>query len=104
MPTIIFRQPDGKKTVVDGPPASSVMQAARDSSIPGIAGDCGGCISCGTCHVYVAENWLSRLAPMSADENSLLEYTAAPRRANSRLSCQIIMGPELEGIELEVPA
>jgi 2Fe-2S ferredoxin len=104
MPKIIFRLPDGTQTVVHGAPTGSIMQAARDASIPGIPGECGGCISCGTCHVYVEEKWLARLAPMSADENALLDYTAAPRRPNSRLSCQIVLRPELDAIELEVPA
>ncbi|MFN3612212.1 2Fe-2S iron-sulfur cluster-binding protein [Tepidimonas sp.] len=82
----------------------SLMKAAVDAGIDGIAADCGGSLTCATCHVFVTEPWLARLPPPSADEDTLLDYTADERRANSRLSCQIRLTPELNGLTVELPA
>ena len=78
-------------------PGVSVMQAGLDAGVPEIASDCGGACSCAACHVYVDPDWLGRLAPMSKVENSLLGLLD-DRQPNSRLSCQIKAGPELDGL------
>jgi 2Fe-2S ferredoxin len=80
------------------------MQAAIAANAPGIEGDCGGLLTCATCHVYVREPWLQQLPPMVADEDNMLDFAAAERRPNSRLSCQIVLTPALDGIELRLPA
>jgi len=79
------------------------MLAATMNGVPGVDADCGGTLSCATCHVYVDPQWIDRLPAMDDVENDLLENTACERTANSRLSCQIIVTDELEGLSVEVP-
>jgi ferredoxin, 2Fe-2S len=79
------------------------MQAAIKANIDGIAADCGGSLTCATCHVYVDAAWQDKLPPASRDELAMLEMTAAERKPTSRLSCQIIMTPELDGLTIELP-
>lgn len=82
----------------------SLMQAASQASVKGIEADCGGMLSCGTCHVMVREPWASHLPEPDAEELALLEFTATPRQPTSRLSCQIILTPALDGLTLDLPA
>jgi 2Fe-2S ferredoxin len=82
----------------------TVMQASVEQGIAGISGDCGGACQCCTCHVYVEESWLARLAPMDDMEDAMLDGTAEPRRPNSRLACMLTMGPELDGMVVHLPA
>jgi 2Fe-2S ferredoxin len=89
---------------ITGPCGQSLMRAALAAGIDGIAADCGGVLSCATCHVVVAPEWAPRLPVPGADENAMLEMTAAPREPNSRLSCQIVLAPELEGLVVRVAA
>ena len=102
---LITRRPDGgtDERRLDVQPGLSVMQAAVEASVPGIAADCGGLLTCATCHVYVGEEWLARLPPVSDDEASMLAFTAAPRRAGSRLSCQLVLTEILDGLVVELP-
>ena len=86
-----------------GKPGQSLMQAAVDANIPGIEADCGGLLTCGTCHVFVREPWASQLPAPDADEQSMLDFTATPRRPESRLSCQIQLGPELDQLTVDLP-
>jgi 2Fe-2S ferredoxin len=102
--TVFLVAADGTRRSVSGRAGRSLMKAAVDAGIDGIAADCGGCLTCATCHVIVAPDWAARLPPPSADELSMLEMTAAPREATSRLSCQIELGPALEGLEARLPA
>jgi ferredoxin, 2Fe-2S len=81
----------------------SLMQAATHANIEAIAADCGGTLTCATCHVYVDEAWAGKLPAPSRDELAMLEMTASERKATSRLSCQIIMRPELDGLRIELP-
>lgn len=81
----------------------SVMQVATGAGIDGIAADCGGLLTCATCHVYVAEPWAAQLSAPDGDETSMLEFTAAERRPGSRLSCQIIVSDALDGLTVELP-
>ena len=80
------------------------MQAAVTANIAGIEADCGGLLTCGTCHVYVREPHASLLPPPGADETGMLEFTASPRQANSRLSCQIDLTQAMDGLTVDLPA
>jgi ferredoxin, 2Fe-2S len=79
------------------------MQGATRAGVEAIAADCGGSLTCATCHVYVDKAWTSKLPAPSADELSMLEMTAAPRLANSRLSCQLIATEALDGMVITLP-
>lgn len=81
----------------------SLMQAAVDAGVEGIAADCGGCLSCATCHVIVDPAWAARLPPPAPDEQAMLEMTAAPAQTTSRLSCQIMLHPTLDGLVVRLP-
>lgn len=79
------------------------MEAAVAANVQGIAADCGGMLTCGTCHVYVREPHASLLPAAAPDELAMLEFVAAPRRPNSRLSCQIELTEALGGLTLDLP-
>ena len=79
------------------------MLAATSHGIDGILAECGGNAMCATCHVYVDESWLGRLPAMGSEEDALLDGAAAERRPTSRLSCQIKLTPELDGLVLRLP-
>jgi 2Fe-2S ferredoxin len=102
--TVLLVPADGG-TPIDLPcrTGQSLMQAAVDASVDGIAADCGGTMTCATCHVYVREPFLAQLPEMSGDEDAMLDFTAAPRQANSRLSCQIPLTEALEGLTVDLP-
>jgi 2Fe-2S ferredoxin len=94
----------GETRTVRGRSGQSLMRAAVDAGIDGIAADCGGCMTCATCHVIVDEPWSSRLDPAEAGEQAMLDMTASPRQPGSRLSCQIRLGPRLDGLTVRLPA
>lgn len=95
--------PQGLVHEVSAPAGTSLMRAATDAGVDGIAADCGGCLSCATCHVYVEAPWCERLPPPGADEQAMLEMTAAERIPGSRLSCQILLTPALDGLCVRLP-
>ncbi|MBR1167695.1 2Fe-2S iron-sulfur cluster-binding protein [Bradyrhizobium liaoningense] len=103
MPAIIFIHADGKPDRVETSGGESAMQAATRHGVEGILAECGGNAMCATCHVYVDESWLARLPAIADDEVALLDGTAAERRPNSRLSCQITVTSELDGLVLRLP-
>jgi 2Fe-2S ferredoxin len=103
MPTITFIRPDGRPESVEAREDDSAMLTALTHGIDGIIGECGGGAVCATCHVYVDHDWIDRLPAVSHDEDDLLEGTAAERRPNSRLSCQIRITKELDGLVLRLP-
>jgi ferredoxin, 2Fe-2S len=86
------------------PAGQSLMRAAVNAGIDAIKADCGGTMSCATCHLYVDADWAARLPPPSADEDAMLEMTASPRQPTSRLSCQIALVEALEGLRATLPA
>ncbi len=94
---------DGTPRSISARPGQSLMQAAIAAKAPGIEADCGGLLTCATCHVYVREPWYAQLPAPSADEDSMLDFAAAERRPNSRLSCQIALTPALDGLVVDVP-
>ena len=85
-------------------PGQSLMQAAVDANLPGIQADCGGLLTCATCHVVVHSDWQGKLPPMGSDEDGMLAFTAQTREAGSRLSCQIELTPEQDGLRVTLPA
>lgn len=91
------------ETTLEAKRGESLMQAAVGANVQGIEADCGGLLTCATCHVYVREPFASRLPPPSDDELGMLEFTASPRRPNSRLSCQIELGDALDGLTVDLP-
>ena len=103
MAKITFIQPDGSSTVVDAEPGLTVMEAAKKVDIPGIEAECGGACACATCHVYVDDAWRDRVGKPSEMEEDMLDF-AFDVREESRLSCQIKVSAELNGLVLRVPA
>jgi ferredoxin, 2Fe-2S len=103
MPRLVFVLPEGLRRDIDAPVGITVMEAARQHDIAGIVAQCGGACACATCHVYVEPTWVARLEQPEEMEQCMLETTWEPRD-NSRLSCQIHMTPELDGLEVLVPA
>lgn len=93
MTTIVFRQPDGSERLVEAEAGMSIMQAAILNGVDGIVGECGGSAMCATCHVHV-EDGGEELDSISDTESEMLECTAAPRDACSRLSCQLFAGQQ----------
>jgi len=102
MPKIIFTQADGSASEVNAVPGDSIMETAIDNDIEGIIAECGGACSCATCHIYVDEAWLDRLPVPDALEDGMLDCVL-DRQANSRLSCQIRITEDLDGITVCVP-
>ena len=100
-----FENPqDTTGTIIEAGAGVSVMKAAIAADIEGVAADCGGTLSCATCHVMVRAPWADQLPPMTDDEDSMLDYAASPREGNSRLSCQLVLTDELDGMEIDLPA
>lgn len=103
MTAITFIHPDGRSQSLEGSAGESVMQLAVSRGIDEIVAECGGNAMCATCHVYVDDRWIDRLAAMTDEEDALLDGTAAERLPTSRLSCQIKIEPELNGLVLRLP-
>lgn len=103
MPKITYIEHNGTEHVVDVPTGLTVMEGARDNNIPGIEADCGGACACSTCHVYIHPDWVAKLPPKEDMEEDMLDFAYAPDPARSRLTCQIKVTPELEGLIVEMP-
>jgi ferredoxin, 2Fe-2S len=103
MTTITFIHPDGRRQRIDAGAEETVMLAAASHGVAGILAECGGNAMCATCHVYVEGGWPDRLPVMTSEEDALLDGAAAERLPNSRLSCQMRVTPELDGLELRLP-
>jgi 2Fe-2S ferredoxin len=93
----------GETKKVEAENGRSVMETAQAHNVPGIIGECGGTMSCATCHVYVVDGWADKIPSPDPEETDLLEAVAEPRE-NSRLSCQIKMNDTLDGLVVQVPA
>ena len=98
-----WRQKDGAETTLDVAAGTNLMAAATARAVPGVIGECGGSLSCATCHVVVDADWLARTGPIGSFEDQMLDLTEADRQPASRLSCQIRMSADLDGIILHVP-
>jgi 2Fe-2S ferredoxin len=89
--------------VVTGNPGENAMRCAASSLVPGILGECGGAMACGTCHGYVADGWEDKLPPPSSQEQEMISG-CMDTKPNSRLTCQIQLKPELDGLTIYVPS
>ena len=94
---------DGTRRTIDAPTGRSLMRAATDAGVEGILADCGGCLTCATCHVIVDPGWSEKLRPPADEELDMLEMTASPRQPTSRLSCQIMLDQSLSGLVVQLP-
>lgn len=103
MVEVTFELSDGSEMTVAGEEGLSVMELAVQNGVPGLDGDCGGCMSCGTCHAYVAPDFLPKLEVPAEGEAAMLEHVNNPR-PESRLTCQLRLGPVLQGLRLTVPS
>jgi 2Fe-2S ferredoxin len=103
MAKVTYVRDDGERRTLDVPDGTSLMAAAVSRQLDGIVGECGGQMMCATCHVYVEPEFLGRLAAPGEDEDAMLDTTACERRPNSRLSCQLVASPALDGIVVRTP-
>lgn len=100
MPKMIVTDRVGKKHELDFDPNFTLMEILRDNGFD-IEASCGGCCACATCHVYIDEKWKTKITKLEDDEESMLDL-AFDVKDNSRLSCQIELSDELDGLELEI--
>ena len=102
MPLVTYISHDGTTTEIEVPAGNSVMQGAVDNMLDGIIAECGGSCSCATCHCYIDEAWGDKVPPASEMEKDMLECVLEPQN-NSRLSCQINVTDELDGLVVKLP-
>jgi 2Fe-2S ferredoxin len=102
MPKVIYIEYSGKEHQIDLPIGFSIMEGAIKNSIPGIDADCGGSCACATCHVYVDEKYLNKVPAAQEAEKDMLDFVKDVNN-NSRLSCQIMMNNDLDGIIVRMP-
>ena len=102
MPKITYIEFNGKSHTIDVANGLSIMEGAIQNNIPGIDADCGGAMACATCHVYVKEEWFNNLPQKEQGEEDMLDMAFEPKK-NSRLSCQILVSQELDGIIVDLP-
>ena len=103
MPKITYNTNDDNSHTIDVQNGLTVMEGAIQNDIPGIDADCGGGMSCATCHVYVDEEWLDKLPDKEDGEEDMLDMAFEPKK-NSRLSCQIIVSETLDGLVVKIPS
>jgi 2Fe-2S ferredoxin len=103
MPLIRFISHDGAEQEVHVPVGTSVMHAAIDNGVSGILADCGGACSCATCHCYVDEGWQQKTGEPDEVEAQMLDFVME-HQPNSRLSCQIVVNDDLDGLVIRLPA
>ena len=102
MAKITYIEHTGKNHTIDVTNGLSVMEGAVQNNIPGIDADCGGSMACATCHVYVKEEWFNKLPKKEDGEEDMLDMAFEPKK-NSRLSCQIMVSDELDGLIVNLP-
>ena len=102
MPKITYIENSGESKTVEVENGLSVMEGAIQNNIPGIDADCGGSMACATCHVYVKEKWFDKIPKKEEAEEDMIDMAFEPNK-NSRLSCQIIVTDELNGLEVTTP-
>ena len=103
MAKIIYIEHNGKEHVAEVQNGLTVMEGAVQNDIPGIDADCGGGMACATCHVYVKADWFDKITPKEDGEEDMLDMAFEPKK-NSRLSCQIIVSDELDGLVVNIPS
>jgi ferredoxin, 2Fe-2S len=103
MPKITYVHPNKTQEVIDVPIGTSVMRGAILNGVDGIVAECGGEMMCATCHVYVEPAQLPLTPVQTDDERAMLEFTASERKPNSRLSCQLVVTAEMDGLVVHLP-
>ena len=103
MPKITYIENNGKSHTVEVDKGLTVMEGAVQNNIPGIDADCGGSMACATCHVYVNDEWLDKLPTKDDGEEDMLDMAFEPKQ-NSRLSCQLTVSNELDGLVVNIPS
>jgi len=103
MPKITYKDNQGNSKTIEVEKGLSVMEGAVQKNIPGIDADCGGSMACATCHVYVEEKWLDKLPEAEESEVDMIDMAFEPKK-NSRLSCQLIVADEFDGLIVTTPA
>ena len=103
MSKITYKDSKGNSKTIEVENGLTVMEGAIQNDIPGIDADCGGSMACATCHVYVEEKWLDKISKAEEAEVDMIDMAYEPKK-NSRLSCQIIVSDELEGLTVTTPA
>ena len=102
MPKITYIEHSGKSHTIEVANGLSVMEGAVQNNIPGIDADCGGSMACATCHVYVKEEWFNKLPKKEDGEEDMLDMAFEPKK-NSRLSCQLMVSDQLDGLVVNLP-
>lgn len=102
MVQITFKDSTGQSRIVEGEAGSTVMETALKNNVPGIEAECGGACACATCHIYVDESWAERIPPAQPMEEDMLDF-AFDVRPTSRLSCQIRVTAEVDGLVVTTP-
>ena len=102
MPKITYIDSSGNQKTIDVAIGLSVMEGAIQNNIPGIDADCGGGMACATCHVYVKEEWFNKLPKAEDGEQDMIDMAFEPKK-NSRLSCQLIVTEEIDGLVVTTP-
>ena len=103
MPKITYINSDAQANTIEVQNGLTVMEGAVQNDIQGIDADCGGGMACATCHVYVDENWFDKLPKKEEGEEDMLDMAFEPKK-NSRLSCQLIVSDELDGLVVNIPS
>ena len=103
MAKITYVEHGGKEHIVDVANGLTVMEGARDNGIPGIEADCGGACACSTCHVYVDDAWVEKLPAKDAMEEDMLDFAYEPDPAKSRLTCQLKVTEDMDGLRVQMP-
>ena len=103
MTKITYKDQEGNSKTIEVENGLSVMEGAIQNNIPGIDADCGGSMACATCHVYVEDKWLNKLPKAEDGEVDMIDMAFEPKK-NSRLSCQLIISDEMDGLEVTTPA
>ncbi len=103
MTKITYIEHNGKEHTIDVQNGLTVMEGAVQNDIPGIDADCGGSMACATCHVYVKDDWYDKLDEKSEGEDDMIDQAYEPKK-NSRLSCQITISDDLDGLTVNIPS
>ena len=103
MPKITYNTHDNDTYTIEVQNGLTVMEGAVQNDVPGIDADCGGGMACATCHVYVKEEWLDKLPTKEDGEEDMLDMAFEPKK-NSRLSCQLVVSDELDGLTVDIPS
>ena len=103
MAKITYIEHTNKKHIIEVPNNMSIMEGALQNNVPGIDADCGGSMACATCHVYIDEKWFDKLKKKDEGEEDMLDMAYQPNKF-SRLSCQLLVSDELDGLILRIPS